>query len=258
MGRTSRIQLIAKQIMKFAMPVTEGTLEQRMTEIPADLIMEPNMPVGVAIQEAYNISNFAREDKTALTTLGGLNWGTVEEVPKRCELLRDREIHLWSVRFGKGPATKKLEQCRKTADTAMDEIRRFLLHSYEDDPKIVDLLNKISEDDTPAEYNTKLGSFLVLAERETDRLRALNMDQTHIDNLAQCVKDFGPFHYYYTDELVENKEAMRTRNRAYLFLQVAVERIRKCADHALFDNPERLPGYRSEYFRKSRRKRKAP
>lgn len=64
----AKIQEISKQIMGFAMPVTEGTLEEYMAKIPDELIMEPNMPVGVAIQEARNISNFAREDKTALTT----------------------------------------------------------------------------------------------------------------------------------------------------------------------------------------------
>ncbi len=255
MGRSSRIQLISKQIMGFAMPVTEGTLEEYMAKIPDELIMEPNMPVGVAIQEARNISNFAREDKTALTTLGGLNWGTVEETPKRCNLLRDKEINLWSIRFSTGPAAKRLEQCKKTAEAAIDEIGRVLKHSYDNDPKIIELLEKISEAETPADYNTKLGSFLALAERENERLRALNMDQTHIDNLAQCVKDFGHLHYYYMDELSENRQAMKNRNRACLFLQVAVERIRRCAEHALFDNPERLRGYRSEYFRKSRRRK---
>jgi hypothetical protein len=59
----------------------------------------------------------------------------------------------------------------------------------------------------------------------------------------------GKFGFY--QNFVIESDTIKNRDRAYTFLAVAVETVRRSAHYALWNDKKRLRGYASEYFRKS-------
>ena len=70
-----------------------------------DQIVFPNMPIGVFLQESFNIYNFIQDDKE-LFIKKGFNWGIMEEFPERMNYLRQKEAELWKEKYGENVIIK--------------------------------------------------------------------------------------------------------------------------------------------------------
>jgi hypothetical protein len=78
---------ILQKLAKYAVPSVEETIEFSVKSIPHDIILKPNIAIGIYLQEAYNLYFYAQADKENLCSKG-LDWQLVEELPKRIEFLR--------------------------------------------------------------------------------------------------------------------------------------------------------------------------
>src|SRR5664279_1568207 len=123
-------------------PTTSCTLESRVDTIGEADLLEPKMPIGVFVQEAYNIAVFAQDDE-ALFKAKGFDWRIAEELPQRIELLRKREADWWKERFGKDPLEKELDTWVALSEKAKKEIVRDLDFAFSDDVDVQRALKKI-------------------------------------------------------------------------------------------------------------------
>ena len=242
------------KLSRFIPPDSSTPLKNRIKEIPEKLVLEPNIPIGVFIQETYNIYSFARHDKELLCAKG-MNWDVVEDIPNRIALLRDIEAEWWNVRYGTSPMQEEYNTWIQLAQKTKDELMEALKYAFREDKSQLAVIAKI--DKVQGEENLDLtfdiNSLVLMADRYKKTLLSVGTDQQVFEDLKACKEKLPDLVSRMGFENVANKLKLLERNRAYTFLVVALDELRNCAHYALRHNRKRLKGYASEYFRKSSR-----
>ena len=240
------------KLEKYALPVGDETIESRAESIPYDLIINPNISVGIYLQEAFNLNFYAQPDKENLSSKG-LDWRLVEELPRRIDFVREREARWYSTRYSETASQKELERIFKLIDKSRKEVLATMEFAFFGD-SLARAVKYIEKGDGAADYAQDLSDIVTLAEEHMSQLIAVGCETHHIDVLKEN-------RFAYSDLVAECdvdeelKPSVRVdRDRAYTFLVVAVETIRRAAHHAFWNDKKRLRGYACEYFRKSTRK----
>lgn len=232
----------------------EVPIKDRIDSIPCEKILEPNISIAVYLQEAYNIYLYAQADKKMLCSRG-LDWAVVEELPRRIDYLREAEGRCYVVRYSETPSEKA---CRELF-AKTDEARRQLLVDLEYAAGIDGeqaLVRNIKHGNSKADYIQDLSDMRVAAEARRDRLDEIGADPKLVEIIGNAVKPLSVLVAQCEVERSSAKRVTRDRDKAYTFLVVAVEAIRRAAHLAFWNDRKRLRGYASEYFRKSTRKRR--
>ena len=211
------------------------------------------MPVGVFLQEAYNIYCFMQDDRK-LFVAGGFDWMLVEKLPERIEYLREVEAALWKEKYGRMPVEKEYEQRLAFAVKKRRELLRDMEFACRNSFKTLQKIRRIKKASTaklPA-FNASLSFLGHLAEENVPLLNAIGSDPRLIDDVKESAEKLRLLH---AQRIVEQaaEEKRDLRDRAYTYLAAAMEEIRRCALYVIRDDPKRLRGYASEYFRKSNR-----
>lgn len=251
--KEQKMEKLAK-LSDFIPPDSSIPLKERIMKIPEKLVLEPNIPVGVFIQETYNIYTFARHDKKLLCAKG-LNWTIVENIPDRITLLRDTEAEWWNVRYGTSPLQEEYNTWIQLAQKTKDELMEALKYAFRENKSQLTVLENIDkvQGDEDLDLTFDLQALARMADRYKNNLISVGTDQQLFKDLKACKEKIPDLVSRIGFEIVTNKMKLSERNRAYTFLLVALDEIRKCAHYALRHNRKRLKGYASEYFRKSSR-----
>ncbi|MFP4014287.1 MAG: hypothetical protein ACLFVQ_09400 [Chitinispirillaceae bacterium] len=227
-------------------------IASRAKSIDEKYVIEPNMPVGVYLQEAYNIHFYAQKDREILTRKG-LDWGTVEELPMRIDYLRQCEAEWWDARFGYTENEEEFFRVKKMSERVRDELRRVFKHLATFDSGLKQSISKKYEGHEYSVLNADLCLLQALCNIWKDKLVEIDTDPQLIEDLNYCQERFPVLDAAY---LIEKGGVAQqnARNEAYTVLLVAVEEVRRCARLAFWNDKRHLKGYLSEYFRKTAKK----
>lgn len=192
MARISRTQQIVAKLASFAAPVGPF-IPPHDQEIPTELILEPNMPVGVYIQEAYNLYHYAQDDREMLESRG-LDWGVMEELPRRIENLRDREASWWKARFGPTPSQREYLRVRAMAQRAREELMRDFRFLARTDDDILYAVENIEKGSGELDTIFDVNSLSELAKKEKGKLQAIGSDPRFFDDIIYCAQKYPDLH----------------------------------------------------------------
>ena len=253
MARTSSDTGKAEERAELLLPTPEKTpLETRIEQIPESIMLTPNIPIGIFLQEAYNIYHFMQDDREQLIETG-LNWTLAEELPLRIICCREAEARLWSIRYGDSPKKKTYKRLQALTEETINELLRgltFLSHHDEYLVNQIKIIRKTGDD-------TFVCSHLnVLMETYRQPLSAIGVPERTFSDLITCSNELPHARAEYNHER-SSSTYLTTRNKAYTFTVAAVDEIRRHAHFALSNDKKRLRGYASQYFRKSSRKNTA-
>lgn len=248
---SSKIEAILKKLAEYAIPSDDGTIENRVDSIPDDLILKPTMSIGIYLQEAYNLYYYAQADKENLRSKG-LDWRLVEELPRRIDFARECEARWYSIRYSETPSAKELKRLHAIVDESRKELLVSMKYAFYGD-SLAKAVKYIEQGDSDADYVQDLWDIARLAEEHIVELLAIGCDCRHIEILKENHETYSHLHAVCNVDEMEKPGAHDDRDKAYTFLAVAVEAIRRAANYALWNDKKRLRGYASEYFRKSTR-----
>jgi hypothetical protein len=248
MPRDTKLQQKIKNLSAYIAPVDD--IPASVASIKVEHVVEPNMPVGVYVQEAFNIHSFVQDDREILVQRG-LNWEVIDELPRRVDYLRKQESFWWKARFGPTPSQREYQRVKTLSDQVSSELLRDFEHLATTDDNIQEAVDNIKECNGDCDYAFDLKSLHLLSEREKDKLCAVGSDPKLLDTIKYCSEVFPPLLVQFEMEQSFAAYEQTVRNQAYTFLLVAVEEIRRCAAHAFWNDKKHLKGYQSEYFRKT-------
>jgi hypothetical protein len=244
MKKDSLTQEKLKHLSSFITPVSDITTAVK--SIPEKYLLEPNLPIGVFIQESLNIHFVAQDDREILTSRG-LNWGIIDELPRRIEYLQKCEMEWWKARFSLSPETKEYFRIMDLAQATSEVLIRAFEFLADNDDNLTTAINNIKKGNDEFELVFDIQALNALCEREKTKLEAIGVaPQTFID-ARYCVEHFPMAASLYDMDCSESL-AQINRNQAYTFLLVAIEEVRRCARHAFWDDKKHLRVYLSEYF----------
>ena len=119
-------------------------MDEVVAQIPEKFLNRVRIPVGVSIQEAYNIAAFAEDDRDELLARG-LDWELVKEIPLRCEYLRRLECRCWKIRFGQQPVNERFNQCEKEAKRICKELVQDMKLAFDGDSRLTRTLSELQK-----------------------------------------------------------------------------------------------------------------
>jgi hypothetical protein len=252
MPRKSKLQQHVMKLQSFVTPV-DSEMSSYVEKIPHDLIIEPNMPVGVYMQEAYNVYFYAQDDRDILVRKG-LDWEVVNELPRRIENLRQCEAIWWKARFGPTQSEREYERVEALSQKVREELMIDLSHLATFNKDIKQAVKNIEADSGAVDHLFDLNAIWILCEREQEKLQSIGSDPKLLEDIIFCAKTLPELSVQLKFEQSSALYNQTIRNQAYTFLLVAVEEIRRCAYHAFWNNKKHLKGYLSEYFRRTAEK----
>jgi hypothetical protein len=128
MSRPSYLISNSASLTRFAQASDSQSFSEIIGEIPENEVFEPNIPVGIFLQEAFNIYKFAQMDRETFVT-HGLDWRIVEELPKRIEFIRDTEAAWWEMRYRKTQTEKEYARLLDEAEKLRDSMLHHLAYA---------------------------------------------------------------------------------------------------------------------------------
>jgi hypothetical protein len=218
-----------------------------------------NIPVGIYIQEANDLYNYAREDKDALAAVG-LPPELVEDLPIRIGALREASA-TWNVY--RDTEKKNAREWKTQAPLAYNLRKRLLTdfrHAFQDHPQQMKAVRNIAKGKSHDKMIRALNDLGVLGKKNLQLLEAVNFDMSLLDKAVKISKEMAKLLSDVNKERREHSELKKIRDQAYTHLKEAVDQIRSYGKYLFRDNKSRLRGYKSDYIREikltQRRKRK--
>jgi hypothetical protein len=225
--------------------------QQLLPEIQAivsENVLTPVVPIDVYLQEAENLAHWCPDDQTALTN-AGLNWDLVTSLPIRAGACREAQ----SIWVKERNMRQEAEQEWKDEAPAAFDLRNQLLHQFKfafrKDAGILSRVEEIAQGDTNSDMVQDLNDLSVLGKANIELLTSINFDVSVLDKVAEMADRMADLLGAANGERKKDSEALIIRDKAYTYLKTAVDEIREHGKFVFWRNPDRLKGYRSDYWK---------
>lgn len=234
--------------------------ETKLAEITAvadDHVKIPgSIPVDAYIQEAENLYIWCQEDQAQLTAKG-LDWNLVEDIAARSGAL-GRAQALWNREWNTLKESEKLwKEKAPIAYKLRDDLIKDFRFAYRNDEDLTGKVRDIAEGRSHADMIQDLNDLVALGEKHPEPLAAINFDMTLLDQADQLADEMAALYAAAISERAALSEAKNIRDKAYTYLKEVVDEVYDFGQYVFRDNEERLKGYRSNYLRRLRSKRKS-
>jgi hypothetical protein len=228
---------------------------EEIKKIPDDQIKTPNdIPVGIYIQEAFDLKEWCQADKEELTAKG-LDWKIVEDLPIRCGALREAESKWNQAKLSRA----KAENIWKSETSGGYDLRNELVHhfryAFRDDSSLILTVKDIAKRNTHSGMIQGLRDLYELGIKNRDLLKKIGFDFTILGQAANKAEELGAKYESSSWDREDYCESGKIRNQAFTYLKKAVDLIRKYGRYVFWRNAARLKGYRSNHLRKKKLKK---
>lgn len=229
--------------------------EQLITEImaiPNDSIKKPYMPMLNYIEEAEGLCRTSRKDLEKLAA-AGLAEDFINDTAARAGACREAQT-----RWGNELEQKKDAQLEwKGTQEMAYELRDRLLHvfrfAFRNDPVLLKRVREIDEGSSHADMVQDLNDLADLGKKFSQYFQSFDFDPAELDKAAEMSDKVGELLAIANGERREYSEAKLIRDKAYTYLNEAVEEIRQCGKYIFWKDARKLAMYASDYQRKLRK-----
>lgn len=214
-------------------------------------VLSPNMPIDVFVQEAENLSEWCKADKSLLTQKG-LSADLLDALPLRAGACRQAQS-LW---MKERNMRKEAEQQWSEKSPAAFDLRNELVHgfrfAFRNDASLLGRVDEIAEGDTNADMVQDLNDLAALGRSNLTLLTAIGLTEDLLDKAAASSDEMASILAASNGEHLADNDILLIRNQAYSLLKRAVDEIRSCGKYVFWRTPARLKGYSSPYWQKQR------
>lgn len=220
-----------------------------ITAMNPAVVLTPNIPIDVFVQEAEDLYHWSLVDQQVLQKTG-LDLNLVFTLQTRSGACREAQS-LWNKERN---TRQQAEQDWKDQAPAAFDLRDQLIHTFRFAFRKFDGLlarvEEIAQGDTNSDMVQDLNDLSVLGKANPDLLTAVNFDLAQLDTAADLSDRMGDLLGATNGERKKDSEAMIIRDQAYTYLKLAVDEIRESGKFAFWRNPDRLKGYVSPFWQK--------
>jgi hypothetical protein len=212
-------------------------------------IASPMMPIHVFVQEAENLDTWMRPDLPRLAAVG-IGDDVLQGLQARIGALREAQSTWKARRHSKDQAQAAYEEHSAAAFEVLEDTIHHIRFAFR---RRLDLLSRTpnpNELATDTQRFQAMNDLAVLGREHPDLLETAGFELCRLDELAALSDDIANLFSLAEEARRAGSGAKAVRDRAYTFLKMALDEIREAARFLFRRNPERLDGYRSEYFRR--------
>lgn len=221
--------------------------------IPTNEIKIPYIPVDRALQESENLYQWCQDDKPLLMA-AGLPKKTIDAIPVRTGACRIAESLWTKERNSQQDAQKEWEVRSVGAYELRDKLLHDFRYAFRNDKKLLARVSAIAEGSGDADMIQDLSDLSVLGENNPKPLKLINFDETQLATAATYSDELAVLLARANGEKAINSAAKVTRDRAYTYMEQAVDEVKTCGRYVFWKDEARLKGYRNQYKNRHRSK----
>ncbi|MFA8299725.1 MAG: hypothetical protein ACEPOV_06165 [Hyphomicrobiales bacterium] len=231
----------------------ENVLPELMA-IPADQIKRPNMPTEKAVQEAETQHTVAKRYEKQLLDVG-LTTETIDELKTRAGILSQAEAEWRINNNAHQDAVKNWDDAKDRAIELRKKLNRSFRHAYESEDRIMGRIREFCKGTGDENLIQDLSEFGRLGKANPSQLEAINFELSNLDDAIELHDNMRTLHAAYQDQKYKQREYKDIRDRAFTYMKLSLDAVRKSGKYAFADNPRIAQEFTSEYDRSHRRKK---
>lgn len=221
-------------------------LKEAIEAIKANEVKVPDMPVDIFIQETENMYQWALDDKEQLFARG-LKQEVLDAIPEASGACRHAEALWFKQRYGKQEAEK---QWAEKSPAAYD-LRNDLIYEFEfafvGNATLLGRVNDIKTGNGHPDMIQDLANLAVLGNENLSLLTATSFDPSLLATAADTSDTLAEILARATGDKAENSEAKTLRDKAYTYLKLQADEVRRYGKFVFRKDKDRLAGYIQHY-----------
>ncbi len=228
------------------------TLLPKIQVIPDNELKPLYIPINVFNQEAENVYHWAMEDKDLLLARG-LDPLTIDELLTATGASRYAEAEWFKERFGKKEAEKEWKAQSPEAYDLRDDLCDEFEFAFFEEPPLLKRVNKIKEGTGDDDMIQDLANLAGLGKANIPLLEATKFDLTLLDRAEELSDTLPGILAAANGDKTEDSATKKIRDKAYTYLKIRVDEVRRYGKFVFRDNKDRCVGYLQHYRNKHSR-----
>jgi hypothetical protein len=229
-------------------------LETEISNIPAESVCAPDIPVEVLAKEGEQVCDWVQLDKNAFDGVN-FDWTVVTSLKQRIGAAIYAEATWSNKRLLQQDSLKTFNTMRLGAEKLRSDVLAALAFACFGMPDVEKTISDIRQGSSHADLILDLTRISVLCNQYARELQKINFDFKLLDEVTATAGEMGTLlGQADSGKLLECKERVM-RDKAYTSLKNAIDKVRTCGKYVCRSNPERLKGYFSEFIRSKNRQR---
>lgn len=223
-------------------------LKESIEAIDEKQVLQPDMPVNVFNQEAEDLYQVALADNVKLTERG-LNEELIQSLNLAAGASRYAEAQWNKERNEKQEAER---ECKEKSPLAY-ELRNDLIHecgfAFNENPDLLSALERIKDGNGHADMIQDLMNLSVLGKDNIPLLQKINFDVALLDKAESMADEMADLLAKANGAKDEDKKAKVLRDKAYTYLKVVVDEVRRYGKFIFRKDENHVAKYASDYGR---------
>lgn len=210
-------------------------------------VKTPNMPVDTFVQEAYNLHEWAKEDKKALTK-AGLDPVLLDTLPARADALRHAQSVWIKEQNLKKESQKEWAEQAPIAYELKNDLEADFRFAFRAHPELLKKVQNIEEGYGHADMIQDLSDLSVLGSANKDLLKKIGHDLSKLELASEKSNEMGLLLAQVNGHKTEGNTDKVLRDRTYSYAKAAVDEVRDTGRYVFRKDKQKLKGYQHQYF----------
>lgn len=210
-------------------------------------------PVGVLVQEAFDLCVWAEDDLSTLINCG-MEKNALEELNDLAHACSYAHSLWFNERLRVTEHEIELQLVHNEAKKLYKELIHEFTFAFSNRSDLLSALKNIKKGNSLSDLVQDLHNMATLGEGNLALLKRINFDESHIGRAREISETLGSISGTVNAEEYRKTKALDVRNRAYILLANKLAEIRKIGKFAFRNNPDRQRGYQLQYLNKQKRK----
>jgi hypothetical protein len=212
-------------------------------------VIEPQIPVAVMLQESEDLYAWCQADKEALIK-AGLDWTLVESLPKRNGGCRYKQSE-WQKEYQSQQDSQKEWLVKSpVAFELRDELVHHCFHAFYNLPDLYAKTQKIAEGSGNADMIQDLSDLSVLGLANKAPLEKISVQMDLFVQAGKLSGEMATLLAKVNGDRQSSNKLKIMRDKAYTYVKLAVDEIRRHGQYVFYRNEDRRKGYISKYIKR--------
>jgi hypothetical protein len=217
--------------------------------VPEKDVKQPNMPIGLFVQESENTCKRCLMDRDQLIAKG-LDWKIVDNLKVSLGALREGQSRWIVERREQEEAGKSWAVKAPAAYDLRDRLIHDFRYAFRKDPALLSRVSAIADGTGHADMIQDLNDLSYLGKQNAALLTPIKFDNTLLEVAADSSAELGELLAIVNGTREEHSEIKTIRDKAYTICKADIDELRACGQYTFWREPEIVKAYASEYIRR--------
>ncbi len=219
--------------------------------IPKKAVKRPRIPIDTYLQEAQNRYIWVKEDKAILIKKINFDWVQYgEDLPVRAGALSHAQS-LWIKELrSQGEVKKQWNKEFPIARKFRDDLLNDLKYAFEDNKTLSNTVKAIRKGNSHANTIQDLFDLSVFGKAHIELLQKVNFEEEKLSRAETVSKKMASLLAKVHEEVKKTSKTKDLRDRAYIHLKEAMDKLNRAGKYTFKDNPDRYRGYINHFLKK--------